>query len=187
MRSGLIYSILAIVVLIAGVLIAISLAPPVANSAGMPHPDIPGMQAGGDGAARLEYIGFLAFAFQCLLLGLIVCLCALGVSERRRSRELMIYMGSSLVFMLIVWWQMYSGHQAFLESGSTAYFMGFPTATAWQVYGTWLGAIPLILIYSIGFRKYIYTLEDEEKFDRLLAERKLAEQRQAGKQASGSQ
>ncbi len=187
MQSKLIYVIFAIVVLIAGVLIAISLAPPVANSGGIPHPDIPGMQAGGDGAARLEYIGNLAFAFQCLLLGLIVCLCSLGVSERRRSRELMIYMGSSLGFMLIVWWQMYSSHQEFLESGTTAYFMGFPIATAWQVYGTWLGAIPLILIYSIGFRKYIYTSEDEEKFDRLLAERKVAEQDQPWKQASGPQ
>ena len=49
MQSKLIYVIFAIVVLIAGVLIAISLAPPVANSGGIPHPDIPGMQAGGDG------------------------------------------------------------------------------------------------------------------------------------------
>lgn len=186
MRSKLIYTIFAIVVLIAGVLIAISLAPPVANSGGLPHPDIAGMQVGGDGAARLEYIGFLAFAFQCLLLGLVVCLCALGVSERRRTREFMIYMGSSLGLMLIVWWQMVSAHQEFLESGSTAYFMGFPIATAWQVYGTWLGAIPLILIYSIGFRKYIYTREDEEKFNSLLAERKVAEQNLTEDKASES-
>jgi hypothetical protein len=39
----------------------------------------------------------------------------------------------------------------------------------------------------MGFRKYIYTPEDEEKFDSLLAERKVAEQDQAGKQASGPQ
>ena len=116
-----------------------------------------------------------------------VCLCALGVAERRRTRELMIYMGVSLGLMLIIWWQMYAGHQAFLESGSTGYFMGFPIATSWQVYGTWLGAIPLILIYSIGFRKYIYTHEDEERFNQLLAERKVAEQTLAEKKENRPQ
>jgi hypothetical protein len=72
---------------------------------------------------------------------------------------------------------MFSGHSAFLDTGETGYFMGFPTATAWQTYGTWLGAIPLILIYSFGFNKFFYTKEDEEKFNALLAEKanKLSE------------
>ena len=46
--------------------------------------------------------------------------------------------------------------------------MGFPVPTAWQMYGTWLGAIPLIVMYSYGFRIFIYTREDEAEFDALL-------------------
>jgi hypothetical protein len=46
--------------------------------------------------------------------------------------------------------------------------MGFPVATAWQVYGTWLGAIPLIILYTVGFRKFIFTDEDEQKYEKLL-------------------
>ena len=172
MRSKLIYIIFAIGVLMAGTVLAICLAEPVANSGGMAHPQIPGMQSGGDGAARIEHIGYLAFAFHCLLLSLIICLCSLGVAEHRRSREFMLYMGGTLCLMLVVCWQMYSGHQQFLQTGTTAYFMGFPLATSWQVYGTWLGAIPLILIYTLGVRKYIYTVEDEEKFEQLLTEMK---------------
>jgi hypothetical protein len=103
------------------------------------------------------------------LLLLIVCLSALGVAEHRRTTELAAYLGGTFLFSLLAWWQMYSGHQAYMESGSTGYFMGFPVATAWQVYGTWLGAIPLIVIYSLGFRKFIFTLEDEAKFDQLMA------------------
>ena len=48
--------------------------------------------------------------------------------------------------------------------------MGFPVATAWQVYGTWLGAIPLIILYTVGFRKFIFTEEDERKYEQLLAD-----------------
>jgi len=168
MGSKLIYVIFATVLLMAGILVAICLAEPVANGAGLAHPQFNGMRVGGDGAARLEHIGSLAFAFQALLLLLIVCLSALGVAEQRRSTELWAYMGGTLLFSLFIWWQMYSGHQAFLETGVTSYFMGFPVATAWQVYGTWLAAIPLIILYSVGFRKFIFTDEDEQKYQQLL-------------------
>ncbi|PCI80252.1 MAG: hypothetical protein COB20_03450 [SAR86 cluster bacterium] len=173
MRSNLIYVIFATVLLMAGILVAICLADTVPNAAGVAHEQFNGMQAGGDGAARLEHIGGLAFAFQALLLVLIVCLAALGIAEERRSPELWAYMGGTLLFSLFVWWQMYSGHQAFLETGVTRYFMGFPVATAWQVYGTWLGAIPLIVLYSVGFRKFVFTVEDERKYEQLLE--KIAE------------
>lgn len=171
MRSKLIYIIFVIGVLMAGIVIAICLADPVAGSGGTAHPLFPGMQQGGDGGARLEHIGSLAYAFQCLLLTLICCLCALGVEDRLKTREFWLYIGGCLALMLIAWHQMYSGHQEFLATGTTSYFLGFPVATSWQVYGTWLGAIPLIVIYSLGFRKFIYTEEDEAKFNELLAAR----------------
>lgn len=177
MARNVIYWIFAISVLMGGLLLAISLSESVPNAAGVAHPDFPGMQVGGDGAARLQYIGNYAFLFQSLLLILIVCLAILGVAERYRTPRFMIYMGLSLLFMLFVWWQMYTGHQAFMETGETAYFMGFPVATAWQMYGTWLGAIPLILVYTLGFEEYIYTPADEAAFRALLEKHKLPETR----------
>ena len=81
MRSNLIYVIFAIVLLMTGILVAISLADSVPNAASLAHAQFNGMQAGGDGAARLEHIGGLAFAFQALMLLLIVCLAALGVAD----------------------------------------------------------------------------------------------------------
>ena len=171
MRSKLIYIIFVVGVLMAAILVTIILTENVPNSGGATHPEIAGLQIGGDGAARMEHIGTLGLAFHCLLLAQIVLLSLLGVSERYRSTELIAYMGGSLIFMLLVAWQMYSGHQQFLETEETGHFLGFPTATAWATYGTWIGAIPLILIYSIGFRKYIYTPEDEEKYNELLAEK----------------
>ena len=168
MRSNLIYVIFAIVLLMTGILVAISLADSVPNAAGLAHAQFNGMQAGGDGAARLEHIGGLAFAFQALLLLLIVCLAALGVAEERRNIEFWAYMGGTLLFSLFVWWQIYFGHKAFLETEVTSYFMGFPVATAWQLYGTWLGATPLIILHTIGFRKFIFTIEDEQTYEKLL-------------------
>jgi len=38
------------------------------------------------------------------------------------------------------------------------------------MYGTWLGAIPLVVIYSLGFRHFVFTEEDEAEFNALLKE-----------------
>ena len=168
MRSKLIYIIFVVSLLMAGILLAISLAEPVINASGEAHPQFPGMQVGGDGLARFEQIGNLGFAFQCLLLIQIVLLSLLGIPERYRSRKILVYMGGTIVLTLFIAWQMYSAHLQYLETGSTSYFLGFPTATAWAVYGTWLGAIPLVILYSVGFHKYIHTPEDEEQYKKLL-------------------
>ena len=171
MKENLIHTIFAIAILMAFLLAAICLAEPVPDSAGKPHPEYFGLQIGGDGAARLEHIGVLGFSFQCLLLVQINLLSLLGVSERNRTRRLLAYITGSLACMLIVGWKMYFGHQSFLATRETSFFLGFPEATAWQTYGTWLSAIPLVLIYSIGFSEFIYSKEDEETFNALLAEK----------------
>lgn len=150
------------------ILVAIILADPVAGSGGVPHPAIAGVMVGGDGAERLREIGVLAFLFQSLLLLLIVMLAALGVSAKHHSIKLYLLLALTWLFTMFIWWQMYFGHQNFLETGETDYFLGFPIATAWQMYGTWVGAIPLILIYVFGFKTYIHSDEDERSYQQLL-------------------
>ena len=185
MRSKLIYIIFVVSLFMAGILLVISLAEPVTNTNGGAHPEFPGMQVGGDGLARFEQIGTLGFAFQCLLLIQIVLLSLLGISERYRSRHLLVYMSGTTFLTLFIAWQMYSSHLQYLETGNTGYFLGFPIATAWAVYGTWLGAIPLVILYSVGFHKYIYTPEDEKQYKKLLMA-KADKTKQADRQFHGS-
>jgi hypothetical protein len=174
MANRLMILIFAICIAMGVLLTAILFADQIPGAGGSPHPTIPGMLIGGDGAARLEAIGMYGFLFQALLLLLICCLCALGVSARYRSRTFYAYITACYGFMFFVWWQMYFGHQEFMATGETNYFLGFPIATAWQMYGTWLCAIPLVLIYIFGFDKYIYTEQDEAAFEALIAEKEAS-------------
>ncbi len=140
------------------------------NAAGVAHGEIPAMLIGGDGAARLADIGGLAFVFNCLLLLFTVLLCTLSVSPDKRTPVFFGWMTAVFVTNLIVWQQMYFGHLAFLASGETGWFLGFPAATAWQVYGVWFAGVILIAVYSGGFRSYILSESDERRFERLLRE-----------------
>jgi len=176
MGRQLIYVIAAICTTMTVILLLILTAEPVANAGGAAHPVFPGMRIGGDGLARLETIGSLGYAFQALLLSLIVAFATLGVSERHRTPRLRAYMIATLVFSLFILWRMVASHLNFIATGETSYFMGFPAATAWAMYGVWLGGIPLVFIYTLGFRQFIYTDEDQAEFERLVAE-SVAEER----------
>ncbi len=164
------YLIFAVVLALEGILLLIGLieAPP--NAAGVAHDTVSAMQAGGDGASRLESIGGLAFAFQSLVLLFAILLCVLSVSPARRSPVFLGWMAITYAVNILVWQQMYFGHQAFLETGETGWFLGFPTATAWQVYGVWFAGVVLIAVYSAGFRNYVLSEDDELRFEELLRE-----------------
>jgi hypothetical protein len=170
MGRALIYVIFALCAAMTLLLLLILLAEPVAGAGGVAHPVFEGMRRGGDGAARLQHIGAYAYAFQALLLALIVALSTLGISERHRSARLRGYMISTFLFSAFILWRMVASHQQFLATGETTYFMGFPAATAWAIYGVWAGAVPLMIIYVAGFRQYIYTEDDEAQFNALLEE-----------------
>lgn len=170
MSNKVVLAIFAVSSAMALILLAIIIADPVPGSGGVPHPFLAGVMVGGDGAERLKEIGVLAFLFQSLLLLLIVMLAALGVSPRHHSIKLYLLLMLAWLFTMFIWRQMYFGHLDFLKTGETGYFLGFPIATAWQVYGTWLGAIPLILIYVFGFKTFIHSDEDERRYQELLKE-----------------
>lgn len=172
----LVYAIFTVVLAMAAMLLLIGFTEAPANAAGMAHEEVTAMLAGGDGAARLEAIGGFAFAFNSLLLLFAILLCVLSVSPGKRTLVFFVWMAVAYAVNMLVWQQMYFQHQAFLETGVTGWFLGFPTATAWQVYGIWFAGIVLIAIYSAGFRRYILSEDDERRFEELLREFKHSEE-----------
>jgi hypothetical protein len=140
----------------------------VTNGGGIKHEIFAGMSIGGDGLERLRYTGTPSYTFGGLLIFLIVMLCLLGIPPRKRDLQLCLFLLLTLIFSLTVWYQMINSHLEYLETGVTGYFMGFPTASAWQMYGIWLSSAPLIFLYSIGFRRYVFSDSDEKEFDTLL-------------------
>lgn len=166
---------LAIAILILGIiecliLVAIALAPAPENAAGLAHATLPGVRIGGDGTARFTPIATLSFLFQALMLVQAHLMVALGVSDRLRTLPFLGLLAGCLAISLFVWFNLFSEYQRFLETGVTSYFAGFPAATAWQVYAIWLGGLSLVALYVFGFKKFIWSDEDEQAFQQLVDE-----------------
>lgn len=148
--------------------VAVQPEPSVPNS--LPHPNIDGMMAGSDGLARLAEIGLPAFSLQAATLILVVLMIALGVSRRYRTLPFWLGLAATAILFLFVWSRIFLGHQLFLNTGEVHYVLGFPAPTAWVGYGIWTSGLALLVLYVAGFRKFIYTHEDEAEFERLVEE-----------------
>lgn len=165
----LIHFVFALIILISVLLIIVAVSP-VPSNISSAHPTIVDMKVGGDGAKRLEHIGTTAYWLQNAVLLLSVLFISLGVKERNRTKSYWACLIAIALAMIGVWYNIYVGHQTFLITGETGYFLGFPTSTAWMIYGIWASAALLTLLYVIGFRRFIYTHEDERAFEELLSD-----------------
>ena len=64
-----------------------------------------------------------------------------------------------------VWWGMYESYVEYLRSGETALVFGYPLPTALALFGVPLGGALLCLLYVLGFRRFVYTAEDEAAYE----------------------
>ena len=128
------------------------------------------MNIGGDGVARMEGIGTVAFIFQATTLILCAALMTLGVSRRHRTGVFWIGIGGVTLAALFVWWRVFDGYTDFLAGGEVRMVLGFPAPSAWLIYGVWGTAALYSVLYVVGFRRFIYTEEDEKAFNELVRE-----------------
>lgn len=150
------------------ILIAIALTPAPENATGLAHEVLPGVRIGGDGRERLAPIENLGYFFHVTVLVQVHLLIVLGVSEHKRSPLLFSLVGGCLAIALFIWWSLFTSYQNFLDSGTTEYFLGFPVASAWQVYALWVGGLSLVSLYVIGFERFIWSKEDERAFQEIV-------------------
>ncbi len=154
---------------IAAAFTAVALTPEPPNAAGLPHPDIATMRIGGDGLARFEPILIPAVLLHGTVLVFVTSLVLLGIAPKRRTLTLRLCLIGIGVAALAVWSLEIFSYLKFLRTGETAFFLGFPEASAWMLFGTWASGALFMLLYVIGFRHWILPHEDERAFDTFAA------------------
>jgi hypothetical protein len=139
-----------------------------AMSTGTAHAVYSGMSIGGDGVARLRSMGSLAYWLQVVIITLVIVLVASGIKKERRKAGFWTPVIIIGLMYQWVWWNIWQGYMQYLQTGETSYTLGFTTPSAWMVYGIWTCGFFLMVFYVVGFRKFIFSEADEEKYDRLL-------------------
>jgi hypothetical protein len=153
-----ILSLLLVIVIVLG-LSLLKPEPPV--SSGGPHPEIEGMRIGGEGTARIRGFEAAAFILNAGSLLIFAALMVFGISGRYRNRAFWIWTVILTVILLFAGYRVIDGYLDYLSTGRLNFFLGFPSPTAWMIYGIWGAGALFIIFYVVGFRKYIFTREDE--------------------------
>ena len=83
-----------------------------------------------------------------------------------------------------IWWGLYTSYVGYLNSGTSQFVFGFPLPTALMLFGVFSSGIYLCGLYIWGFRRFIYTQDDEDAYELLRAA--AAAGRRSDPQAHGS-
>ncbi|RMB07734.1 hypothetical protein [Eilatimonas milleporae] len=167
-----IYAILLLLLVIAAsVLYAVSLSRP-DNAAGMPHPDLPGMMVGGDGAARWAPIAGAVYVFHTAFMILGGLLFYLGVPVHRRGWRITLVLAAVTAVMLLVTHALHQSYTLFLETGLTVFMGGFPAPAFLALFATWGAYVLYDILFVVAFRHVFLNAEDEAAFNALAAEMK---------------
>ena len=165
----LILALLAVCVGLLGLLVVGLLFPAPPELAPGTHPDHAAMQQSGEGAPGGPLTRSAGFAMGLLvvaLAGLLSLVCVRREARGLRNWVVVTFVGYGLVFSLLM-----LSYHGFLEAEELDCFGGFPTPTAWMLYGMVLFPWILVLGYTLYFERSYYTREDEKRFQDLMRSR----------------
>ncbi len=114
-------------------------------------------------------------ALQAITLAVFILLVAFAIPARKRGPAVWAFLALQYAFVLANWFMLMAAYGDFTETGSTGYIAGFPTATFLMIAGTSFTALPLVALYVFGFRRFIFSHEDEARFEAIAGEARDAE------------
>ncbi|MDE0512168.1 MAG: hypothetical protein OXI88_10335 [Gammaproteobacteria bacterium] len=138
------------------------------NGHAMAHHAVDGMRQVGDIHQQSDPVfgaGYLLGVLIYLVISVLVCL---GVQPAKRDRTLVLAHTAATLLVLGVWSLLMYLFRQYLLTGDPMIVFGFPLPTLVMLLGVWIAPMSFSLIYILGFRRWVFTPEDEKTFRELL-------------------
>jgi hypothetical protein len=133
---------------------------------GQAHPELETLLIGGPGAERGQHIWVLALLFGALQIAFFVCCMLLGV---RRNGVIgpagKFIIGGGAIYLLIFAALMFS-YRSYMNADPLDLVGSLPPPTAWMLYAMWTVPLLFLLVFVLGFRRFVW----DDDNDRILAE-----------------
>lgn len=138
------------------------------NGHGMAHHTVDGMRQVGDIRQQSDPVFGVGYLLGILIYLIISALVYLGVQPAKRDRKLVLAHTAATLLVLGMWSFLMYLFRQYLLTGDPMIVFGFPLPTLVMLLGVWIAPMSFSLIYILGFRRWIYTPEDEKTFRELL-------------------
>ena len=144
---------------IAALLVMAFAVPEPVASHGLVHPELASMQRGGPGLERLGHALWLGFGLGLCEIALFVSLLGLGARGRGGLRGLGRPLLAGGLAYAAVWTALVAAYPSY-AAGSDAVFLGFPLPTAWMLFALWPLPLVFVVLYVVGFDRWIAPQRD---------------------------
>lgn len=141
---------------------------PVIASHGVAHPTVSTMLHGGDGVMRYQPIRIATWVFALGMITFFTSLLMFACRKRERVGRiawlLLVVFSLHLASMI----GMLVSYEAYLHDPDPALYAAFPAPTAWMMYVLWPMPLLFVLLFVVGFDRWIYRPEDEQAIAELM-------------------
>jgi len=138
------------------------------NGHGMAHLTVDGMRQVGDLRQQSDPVFGAGYLLGILIYLVISVLVYLGVQPAKRDGKLVLAHTAATLLVLGVWSLLMYLFRQYLLTGDPMIVFGFPLPTLVMLLGVWIAPMSFSLIYILGFRRWVFTAEDEKTFRELL-------------------
>jgi hypothetical protein len=143
---------------------------------GQVHPEHELMLIGGSGADRGEAIWGLGFVYGALQLVFFTCCLLLGVRRNGTVGRAGWFIGAGAGIYLAVFAALMLSYRNYMAADALSTFGAVPGPTAWMLYAVGLAPLVFLFVFVLGFRQYIWDDESERALQRIVADKRAAEE-----------
>ena len=156
------------------VLLIVMISLPTTEEVGMqPHPEVSSMWHSKQRQAPSNQTFWLGTAFGLGILGITAFFTFIGSRRKavgfRKKTERWWYL--TFVLFVLVFIKMILVDRAYAGGEISGYFWGFPLPTAWMLFALSLVPIIITIVYIIRFDRWIFSPDDQKKFEQIVSER----------------
>jgi ABC-type transport system involved in cytochrome c biogenesis permease subunit len=110
----------------------------------------------------------MGLVFGVISIIIFVIFLFIGIFQKQNSKKIFWPWGIGLIIYLSIFILGILDYLTYLRSDSLSTFFGFPTPTAWMLFGIYLFPFYFTLFYIIKFKYWILSPESERKFKELI-------------------
>ena len=165
-----------LLVAMCGVMAACFVTEEAPTSRGVEHSNFETMHQGGPDARHSRRVLMLGWGFGMLQIALYVGCLILAVGGDAKTRgfvTMLILCGFAYVGVFTA---MVTVYAQTVGTAEPKFLGSFPAATTWMLFVLWPVPLLFVVCYVAGFKRWVWTPSDRERFEQILAAREIEQE-----------
>lgn len=144
---------------------------PVGNT-GQLHDTYKSMLHSGDSHIVHSSSNLLSYLFGLFVIGTMCTFVIIGAHKQEKLGKIKTVLFFGSILYILIYTLLFYLDSKYTASSHSDFFLGWPIPTACMMYAMWFTPMIFVFVYTLKYRDWILTEEEEQAFYKLLEKRK---------------